>query len=85
MVERVLGGRPTTVVIRLALISVLVGFIMTMLGLDAAGVLSGAIDFVAETIQDSSGLLRTLGTYLATGAALVVPIWLVMRLTASRK
>ncbi|GHA31370.1 hypothetical protein GCM10007989_29240 [Devosia pacifica] len=83
--ERVFGGNPLSVCVRLAVVSVLVGFVLTMLGLDAESVFRGAAEFIAETIRDSGGLIRTIGTYLLTGAALVIPIWIFMRLTMSRK
>jgi hypothetical protein len=82
--ERVFGGSPIGVVTRLVLLSLVVGFVMTMLGLDVTDLIRSVADLVRETFRDGAGLFRTLGAYLLTGAAVVVPIWLVLRLTRRR-
>lgn len=82
--ERLIGGRPVSVVIKLVLLSLLVGFVMTMFGLDAADLVQGAVDMVREAWRDSGSMLRQVGTYILTGAAIVVPIWLLLRLTKAR-
>jgi hypothetical protein len=48
------------------------------------GVLRGAIDLFREALRDGAGLFRNLGGYILTGAALVVPIWLVIRFSKAR-
>jgi hypothetical protein len=83
-VERFFGGHPVSVIVKLAFVSLLVGFIMSVFGLDVQGVIRGTIDLVRETLRDGAGLIRNLGAYIITGAALVVPIWLLLRLSKSR-
>ncbi|HTM79317.1 MAG TPA: DUF6460 domain-containing protein [Devosia sp.] len=82
--ERLLGDRPGAIAVRLILVSILVGFLMSIFGLNAQGILNGAIELVRDALADSTGVLRSLWSYLLTGAALVVPIWLLLRLTARR-
>lgn len=82
--ERLIGGRPVPVLVKLVLLSLLVGFVMVMFGFDAADLVRGAVDLVRETIRDGAGLFRQMGVYILTGAAVVVPIWLVLRLTRPR-
>lgn len=82
--ERFLGGHPLSVLFKLAFISLLVGFVMSVFGLDVQGVIRGAIDVLRETLRDGAGLFRNLGGYIVTGAALVVPIWLLIRLGKAR-
>lgn len=82
--ERLLGGRPASVLIKLVLLSLLVGFIMAIFGLDAADLVRGAVDLVRDTIRDGAGVFRQVGAYILTGAAVVVPIWLLLRLTSRR-
>lgn len=82
--ERFFGGSPLNVVLKLAFISLLVGFAMSVFGVDVQGVVLGAVNLVRETLRDGAGVFRNLGGYIVTGAALVVPIWLLMRLGKRR-
>lgn len=78
--ERLLGDRPGALAIRLVLISLFVGFIMSVFGFDASDVVRGAVEAVRETLRDGGAVFRQLGTYALTGAAIVVPVWLILRL-----
>jgi hypothetical protein len=82
--ERFFGGHPISVLLKLAFTSLLVGFVMSVFGVNVQGVIRGAIDIVRETLRDGAGLFRNLGGYVVTGAALVVPIWLLIRLGKAR-
>jgi hypothetical protein len=82
--ERLFGGRPGGVIVRLVLVSLAVGFLMAMLGLDPQSLVHGIIDLVQDTLRDSTGMLKSMAGYVAAGAAIVVPVWLVLRLTARR-
>jgi len=82
--ERFIGGRPMGVVIRLAIVSLIVGFVMATFGLDAQAVFDGAMALVRNALRDGLGVFGDLGRYILTGAALVVPLWLVMRLLRGR-
>ena len=82
--ERFLGGHPLSVFLKLAFISLLVGFVMSVFGLNVQGVIRGAIDLLRDILRDGAGLFRNLGGYIITGAALVVPVWLVIRLSKAR-
>ena len=84
LLERLMGGRPGGVIIKLILLSLLVGFVMSVFGFNAGDLVRGVIEAVRETLRDSGGLIRQLGGYVLAGAAVVVPIWLVLRLTRSR-
>lgn len=82
--ERFFGGHPINVIIRLLLVSLVVGFLMSVFGVDVQGVVQGAIELFRDTLRDGFGVFRNLGGYVLTGAALVVPIWLIIRLTRGR-
>jgi hypothetical protein len=82
--ERFIGGSPAGVAVRLVLLSLVVGFLMTMFGINAQQVVQGAIDMVREAFRDGAGIFRNLGGYVLTGAAIVVPIWFILRLTKAR-
>ena len=77
---RFLGGRPLGVIFRLALLSVLVGFILRVLGLDPADIIR-SIRELFQTIWDMGfDAIVRLWRYFLLGAVLVVPIWLLVRL-----
>jgi uncharacterized protein DUF6460 len=83
--ERLLGDRPGALVLRLVLISLVVGFLMSMLGLNPQSLITGAVELVRDMLRDSTGVLRSFVGYIAAGAAIVVPVWLVLRLTSRRR
>ena len=82
--ERFFGGSPGGVIIRLVLMSLVVGFLMSLFGVDPQDIIRGAVDLVREAMRDGFGVFRNLGAYIVTGAVLVVPIWLVIRLAKAR-
>lgn len=81
---RFMGGSPVSVVIKLVLISLMVGFVMSVFGFNAADLVRGAVEMVRDAFRDGAGVFRQLGTYVVAGAAIVVPVWLLLRLTRSR-
>lgn len=83
-IERFFGGSPGGVIIRLLLLSLVVGFLMSVFGVDVQQVVRGAVDLFREALRDGFGVFRNLGGYILTGAALVVPIWLLIRLAKGR-
>lgn len=82
--DRFMGGRPVSVIIKLVLISLMVGFVMSVFGFNAADLVRGAVEMVRDAIKDGAGVFRQLGTYIVAGAAIVVPVWLLLRLTRAR-
>ena len=82
--ERFFGGHPINVILKLAFISMLVGLTMAFFGVNPQGLIRGAIDLVRETFRDGAGMFRSIGGYIPTGAAIVVPVWLLIRLSKAR-
>ena len=78
--ERLLGGKPWAVLIRLAVLSIVVGIVLSALGL-TPGELIRRIDFLLSRLYDMGfRWVETLIGYLLIGAVIVVPIWLIARL-----
>ena len=83
-VERFLGGSPAGVLVRLVILSLVVGFLMSVFGVRPQDVIDGAIDLFHAAIRDGFGVFQDIGAYILTGAVLVVPIWFLIRLSKSR-
>jgi hypothetical protein len=82
--ERFLGGSPGGVILRLIVMSLIVGFLMSVFGIRPQDVVDGAIDLVHAALRDGVGVFRDIGAYILTGAVLVVPIWFLIRLSKAR-
>lgn len=77
--ERMLGGSPVGVIVRLVLISIVVGVALSALGL-TPGELLRRIDFLLQRLYDMGfRWVETLFGYFVIGAVIVVPVWLIAR------
>src|SRR5438309_1788479 len=77
---RFFGGRPLSVIFRLLLLSILVGVILEVLGLDPLNVIE-SLRTLAQRVWDMGfEAVRWLARYLVLGAVIVLPIWLIVRL-----
>ncbi|PZU93976.1 MAG: integrase [Chelatococcus sp.] len=83
--DRFLGGSPLGVLVRLIFISLIVGAGMAFLGLSPRGLFDAAARFVRSIADLGFGAVREVGQWLIAGALVVVPLWLLMRLFASRR
>jgi len=78
-VTRIFGGSPLGVLGRLVLVSILVGVILSALGLDPFDIVH-SIERLIRTIWNMGfDAFRWLWRYFLLGAVLVIPIWLIMR------
>jgi hypothetical protein len=84
MVHRIFGGSPLAVILRLAFVSILVGAAMAWLDIDPLSVIA-SLERVAEHLWLTGFVeLRQLGHYLLAGAAIVVPVWILLRIFSFR-
>ena len=79
-----LGGHPLAVFVRLAIICVLVGVLLSLLGITPRNFFRVLDDFARHIYDLGFGAVEWLLDYLILGAMLVVPIWLLMRLLRAR-
>ena len=79
-IHTILGGSPIGVAVRLILISILVGFILSWLNLDPRDI----IDWVVRTVEwawySLFGSAERAVYYFLLGAAIVVPVFIISRL-----
>nr|WP_306228926.1 DUF6460 domain-containing protein [Aurantimonas sp. CSK15Z-1] len=75
-----LGGSPLSVLIRLVIISLLVGLILSWLHLTPAAIVDWIVDFFRWLSRVVFGSLDNVLSYFLLGAVIVVPIFLLSRL-----
>jgi hypothetical protein len=80
-----LGGSVPTVVVRLLVVSFVVGLLLTMFGFDPESVYERFIAAARHVIEFGLSDLHEFGRILLTGAMLVVPIWILLRLMDTRR
>ena len=81
LVSRLLGGPPLAVVVRLVLLSIVVVFILSAAGLDPLNILHSIEKLVRQVWDMGFDAVRWVWRYFLLGAVLVVPVWLLVRLT----
>jgi Family of unknown function (DUF6460) len=77
--NRLFGGPPLSVIFRLVLLSILIGVILEVIGLDPWNIIESLKRLVLHVWDMGFDAVRWLWRYLLLGAAVVVPIWLVVR------
>ena len=77
---KVFGGSPLAVLGRLILVSILVGVILSALGLDPFDIVRSVRKLIESIWNMGFDAFRWLWRYFLLGAVLVVPIWLIVRL-----
>lgn len=76
----ILGGNPLGVIVRLALLSIVVGIVLSALGITPANFFYN-LNIIGRRIYDMGfGAIEWVLQYLALGAMVVVPVWLIARL-----
>jgi hypothetical protein len=80
-----LGGSPATVALRLIVVSFIVGMVLVTFGFDPANIIDSFVNLVHRLIEYGLTDFRQIGRVLATGALVVLPVWLVLRLLGARR
>ena len=79
-VNRFLGGDPLSVFFRLVLLSILIGVVLSALGLDPWNIVASVERMIRAIWDMGFDAIRWLWQYFLLGAVLVIPIWLILRL-----
>jgi len=78
--SKLFGGSPLGVIVRLILVSILVGVVLSALGLDPFDIVQ-SIERLIRSIWDMGfDAIRWVWRYFLLGAVLVIPIWIIVRL-----
>jgi hypothetical protein len=76
---RIFGGSPLAVLGRLILVSILVGVVLSALGLDPFDIVRSIQRLIRSIWDMGFDAFRWLWRYLLLGAVIVVPIWVLIR------
>ena len=77
---RFLGGPPLWVLVRIILLSILVGVVLSVLGLDPWNIVLSVQRLLRSIWEMGFDTVFWIWRYFLLGAILVIPIWLIMRL-----
>lgn len=82
---RFFGGSPAWVVVRLIVLSVVVGVILAALGLDPMNIFQSLEGLVRSLFSFGFEAVERMWRYFLLGAVIVVPLWLIMRVASARR
>ena len=83
--SRFLGGSPLAVLGKLILLSILIGVVLSALGLDPWNIVQSLNRLIRNVWDMGFDAVRWLWGYFALGAVVVIPIWLILRLMRAPK
>jgi hypothetical protein len=78
--NRFLGGPPLAVAGKLILLSILIGVVLSALGLDPWNIVQSVERLIRHIWNMGFDAVRRLWQYFLLGAVLVIPIWVILRL-----
>jgi hypothetical protein len=84
-VNRFFGGPPLAVLGKLILLSVVIGVVLSALGLDPWNIVTSVQRLIRDIWNMGFDAVRWLWQYFLLGAVLVIPIWLILRLIRTPK
>jgi hypothetical protein len=79
-VTKVFGGSPMAVLGRLILLSILIGVVLSALGLDPFDIVHSIERLIRSLWNLGFDAFRWLWRYFLLGAVIVIPVWILMRL-----
>ena len=81
---RFVGGSPPAVAVRLIVVSFVVGIVLETFGFDPGTLLSReAVRVARQIVELEFNDIHEIGRILLTGAMVVVPVWVALRLLES--
>jgi hypothetical protein len=78
--DKLLGGNPLAVVLRLVIICIVTGIVLRAVGVNPADLLHSLPDLIRAISEYGWSWVETAFQYFFLGAIIVIPIWLVVRL-----
>lgn len=84
-INRLLGDTPARTLVKLVLVSLVVGFVMAFLGIFPADILDGLHRFFLGLWYRGFEALGEIWRYLLLGATVVIPVFIILRLFSYRR
>jgi hypothetical protein len=84
-IQRLFGGSPLAVLFKLLFLSLVIGAIMAGFGFTPTTLPARVLSGVKSLFSLGFGAFRNAGAYILTGAIIVVPVWLIMRLMGGKR
>lgn len=78
--ERFFGGSPVLVILRLMIVSVIVGVVLSVLGLDPRDIIDSFLRLADRVWEMGFDAIEWSLRYFLLGAVIVFPIWLISRI-----
>jgi uncharacterized membrane protein YoaK (UPF0700 family) len=78
--ERLFGDSPARLLVRLAILSLVVGVVLAALGVEPYDIVASALRFVDRIWSMGFDAIDRIWRYFLLGAVVVIPVWLVLRL-----
>lgn len=78
--NRILGGNPLGVILRLVVLSIIVGIVLSALEIHPTEIVYHARRLVRRVLDLGWPAIETAVGYFLLGAVIVVPIWIIARL-----
>jgi len=78
--ERLFGDSPARLLLRLVILSLVVGVVLAALGVEPYDIVASALRFVDRIWSMGFDAIDRVWRYFLLGAVVVVPVWLVLRL-----
>ena len=78
--ERFFGGNPGLVLVRLAILSLVVGVLLAALGFSPFDILRSIRELIARIYDLGWTAIEKAGRYFLLGAVIVFPVWFIARL-----
>lgn len=83
--NRLLGDSPARTLVKLVVVSLIVGFIMNVFGLRPLDLLDSVRYFLLDLWHTGFAALGRVGDYLLLGATIVIPAFILLRLLSYRR
>ncbi|MBN9031692.1 MAG: hypothetical protein BGO05_15645 [Rhizobiales bacterium 63-7] len=83
--NRLLGDSPARTLVKLVVVSLIVGFIMNVFGLRPLDLVDSLRYFLLDLWHTGFAALGRVGDYLLLGATIVIPAFILLRLLSYRR
>jgi hypothetical protein len=80
--QQILGGSPSSVVIRLIFLSLVVGVVLSVLGFSPTDIIDSLTRLLRGIYDMGFGAVERVIRYVLLGAAIVIPVWIIIRVVS---